>query len=502
MLKRISPALTIAIVSLLVTGCQPADVSPSSQSMTAETVIPAHTQLLNGLTPPVRIMNRPAQTQSLAQRLEHHQVPGVSIAIMQNGRIAWTLEHGVKDLTTGQPVDSDTVFQAGSISKPTFAAVLMKYRETHGLDLDADVNGLLTSWQVPEHPWSDQEPVTLRRLLSHSAGTTVHGFPGYAKGEAIPTLVQVLDGTPPANTAAVVVDIKPGSTMRYSGGGTTIAQLLLQDVSSEPLTAMAEQLLFSPLGMTRSGFTQPISAELAANMATPYDDAGNPVEGGAHTYATLAAAGMWSTPSDLLRLGAEIRQSYLTDDKENWLSQASATDMLTSNSPTGSPPHVGIGYFLYKEDNNLIGFAHGGADAGFMSQFYLEIETGNGYAIMTNGDNGRLLIRELEIRIKEAFDIGYEEPTYKTIPETPDKVIAEYLGTYRVTSPVEVDVVLSPAQDGFRLTALPYIDNEMHWHEGDGRFFALDGSTIHFERNDDGQITTLVMDNRIRGTRQ
>ena len=163
---------------------------------------------------------------------------------------------------------------------------------------------------------------------------------------------------------------------------------------------------------------------------------------------------------------------------------------------------MGIGYFLYKEDNNLIGFAHGGADAGFMSQFYLEIETGNGYAIMTNGDNGRLLIRELEIRIKEAFDIGYEEPTYKTIPETPDKVIAEYLGTYRVTSPVEVDVVLSPAQDGFRLTALPYIDNEMHWHEGDGRFFALDGSTIHFERNEDGQITTLVMDNRIRGTRQ
>ncbi|MCP9479589.1 serine hydrolase [Marisediminitalea aggregata] len=469
MMKRISPALTIAIVSLLVTGCQPADVNPSSQSMTAETVIPAHTQLLNGLTPPVRIMNRPAQTQSLTQRLEHHRVPGVSIAIMQNDRIAWTLEHGVKDLTTGQPVDSDTVFQAGSISKPTFAAVLMKYRETHGLDLDADVNGLLTSWQVPAHPWSDQEPVTLRRLLSHSAGTTVHGFPGYAQGETIPTLVQVLDGAPPANTAAVVVNIKPGSAMRYSGGGTTIAQLLLQDVSSQPLPSMAEQLLFSPLGMTRSGFTQPISAELATNMATPYDDAGNPVEGGAHTYATLAAAGMWSTPSDLLRLGAEIRQSYLTDDKENWLSQASATDMLTSNSPTGSPPHVGMG---------------------------------NGYAILTNGANGRQLIRELEIRIKEAFDIGYEEPTYKTIPETPDKVLAEYLGTYRVTSPVEVDIVLSPAPEGFRLTALPYIDNEMHWHEGDGRFFALDGSTIHFERNDDGQITTLVMDNRIRGTRQ
>lgn len=501
-MRRIYPALTISVLSLFAIGCHPADDSPPSQSVTTDTVVPAHKSLLNGLTPPVRIMNRPAQTQSLDQRLEHHHVPGVSIAIMQNGHIAWTLAHGVKDLTTGQPVDNNTVFQAGSISKPAFAAVLMKYREIHGLDLDTDVNSFLTSWQLPAHPWSDQEPVTLRRLLSHSAGTTVHGFPGYAKGEDIPTLVEVLDGAAPANTAAVVVDIKPGSAMRYSGGGTTIAQLLLQDVSSQPLTAMAEQLLFSPIGMSRSGFTQPISEELATNMATPYDDAGNPVKGGAHTYATLAAAGMWSTPSDLLRLGAEIRQSYLTDDKENWLSQASATDMLTSNSPTGSPPHVGIGFFLHKKGNELIGFAHGGADAGFMSQFYLEIQTGNGYAIMTNGDNGRQLIRELEVRINEAYDIGYQEPEYKTVTETPDEELAEYIGTYRVTSPVDVDVILSPAEDGFRLTALPYIDSEMHWHEGDGRFFALDGSSIHFERNDDGQITTLIMDNRIRGTRQ
>lgn len=142
---------------------------------------------------------------------------------MRNGQLAWTMQSGVKDLTTELAVDENTVFQAGSISKPAFAAVLMKYRQDNSLDLDADVNTLLTSWQLPEHEWTGQDVVSLRRLLSHTAGTTVHGFPGYAAGEPVPTLQQVLEGAFPANTDAVVVDIQPGTQMRYSGGGTTLA---------------------------------------------------------------------------------------------------------------------------------------------------------------------------------------------------------------------------------------------------------------------------------------
>ncbi len=108
------------------------------------------------------------------------------------------MQSGVKDLTTELAIDENTVFQAGSISKPAFAAVLMKYREDNPLDLDADVNTLLTSWQLPEHEWTGQDVVSLRRLLSHTAGTTVHGFPGYAAGEPVPTLQQVLEGAFPA----------------------------------------------------------------------------------------------------------------------------------------------------------------------------------------------------------------------------------------------------------------------------------------------------------------
>jgi len=311
--------LSLCLASLL--GCTEPETFPASPSAAAESK--EANLLKTGLTERIRIEGQEVDYQSLEQRQAHYDVPGVSVAFMRNGQIAWTMQSGVKDLTSELAIDENTVFQAGSISKPAFAAVLMKYREDNPLDLDADVNTLLTSWQLPEHEWTGQDTVSLRRLLSHTAGTTVHGFPGYAAGEPVPTLQQVLEGVFPANTDAVVVDIQPGTQMRYSGGGTTLAQLTLQDVANEPLPTLSQRLLFKPLGMTRSGFEQPIATNLSNNMATPYDGDGAPIKGGAHTYATLAAAGMWSTPSDMLKLASGVRSAYL-GQKTDWISQATA----------------------------------------------------------------------------------------------------------------------------------------------------------------------------------
>lgn len=429
-------------------------------------------------------------------------MPGVSVAFMRNGQLAWTMQSGVKDLTTGLAIDENTVFQAGSISKPAFSTVLMKYREDNPLDLDADVSTLLTSWQLPEHEWTGRDVVSLRRLLSHTAGTTVHGFPGYASGEPVPTLQQVLEGAFPANTDAVVVDIQPGTQMRYSGGGTTLAQLTLQDVANEPLPTMSQRLLFKPLGMTRSGFEQLISTNLSNNMATPYDGDGAPIKGGAHTYATLAAAGMWSTPSDMLKMASGVRSAYL-GQKTDWISQATAQEMLTNNTPSTEPPNVGIGFFINMDDNGeILGFGHGGADAGFMSQLYIELDTGNGYAIMTNGNNGRQLITELEIRLKETLNVGYSEAEARKLVPISQKELSKYVGTYVVTNPVNVDVVLEKTASGFVLNALPYVENEEYFHEGSGRFFAKNGSSIRFDIDEaSGVVEALVMDGNIRGVR-
>jgi CubicO group peptidase (beta-lactamase class C family) len=491
-------ALSICIASII--GCVKPEKSLSTVTKLAEN--PEAQLLQKGLAQRIRIDGQDIDFQSLKQRQADYNVPGVSVAFMRNGQIAWTLQSGVKDVASDQPLDGNTVFQAGSISKPAFATVLMKYRQDHSLDLDADVNKLLTSWQLPHHEWTGQEVVSLRRLLSHTAGTTVHGFPGYAAGKDVPSLKQVLDGSTPANTAALTVDIQPGSRMRYSGGGTTLAQLALQDVSGEPLPSMAKRLLFSPLGMTRSSFKQPISADLRDNMATPYNGNGSPVKGGAHTYATLAAAGLWSTPTDMLKMASAVRNAYL-GSQTDWLSKTSALEILTTNAPTAKSPNVGIGFFINMSDQGeILGFGHGGADEGFMSQLYLELDSGNGYAIMTNGNNGTQLIGEIEIRIKEALGVGYAQPEIKTIVEINKNELSEYIGTYTVTKPVEVDVVLQVSDNGLLLTAPPYVENEMYWHQSDGSFFAMDGSKVSFERNEVGVITNIVMSNGIRGKRK
>jgi CubicO group peptidase (beta-lactamase class C family) len=494
-------ALTLSFCLISLLGCAEPETITASPSPVEETQ--EANLLKTGLAGRIRIEGQAVDFQSLKQRQAHYKVPGVSVAFMRNGQLAWTMQSGVKDVTTELAVDEDTVFQAGSISKPAFAAVLMKYRQDNPIDLDTDVNNLLTSWALPEHEWTGQEAVSLRRLLSHTAGTTVHGFPGYASGEPVPTLQQVLEGTAPANTTAVVFDIKPGARMRYSGGGTTLAQLALQDVANEPLPTMSQRLLFKPLGMTRSGFDQPLTTNLSNNMATPYDGDGSPIKGGAHTYATLAAAGMWSTPSDMLKFASSLRSAYL-GQKTDWISQATAQEMLTNNTPSIEPPNVGIGFFINMDDNgNILGFGHGGADAGFMSQLYIELDTGNGYAIMTNGNNGRQLITELEIRLKEALDVGYSEPEIKPLMPISQEQLSKYIGTYAVTKPVTVDVVLEKTADGFVLNALPYVENEEYFHEGEGLFFAKNGSSIRFEMDNDNELVkALVMDGNIRGVRK
>lgn len=397
--------------------------SPSAAEVSKEANL-----LKTGLAERIRIEGQEVDYQSLEQRQAHYDVPGVSVAFMRNGQLAWTMQSGVKDLTTELAVDENTVFQAGSISKPAFATVLMKYREDNPLDLDADVNTLLTSWQLPEHEWTGQ------------------------------------------------------------------------DVANEPLPTMSQRLLFKPLGMTRSGFEQPISTNLSNNMATPYDGDGAPIKGGAHTYATLAAAGMWSTPSDMLKLASGVRSAYL-GQKTDWISQATAQEMLTNNTPTDEAPNVGIGFFInMSDDGKILGFGHGGADAGFMSQLYIELDTGNGYAIMTNGNNGRQLITELEIRLKEALNVGYSEAEVRKLVPISQEELSQYIGTYVVTNPVNVDVVLEKTANGFVLNALPYVEDEEYFHEGGGRFFAKNGSSVRFEMDDEnGLVEALIMDGNIRG---
>jgi CubicO group peptidase (beta-lactamase class C family) len=320
-----------------------------------------------------------AKAQTLAEAMAAHRVPSVSVAVVDHGRIVWAKAYGSADVEGHAPATTRTLYQAGSISKPVAASAALKLVEAGRLSLDADINTELKSWRLPASAAMAGEPVTLRRLLTHTGGLTVHGFPGYDAGAPVPTVVQVLDGAPPANTAAVVVDRKPGSAWRYSGGGLTIAQLMMTDVTGEPFPQLMRRLVLAPVGMSESTYEQPLPASRAAQGATGYLAVGAPVAGRFHTYPEMAAAGLWTTPSDLAKWAIALQRAY--DGRPSpLLSQSMARQMLTPGLGDW-----GLGIEVQGEGPSLR-FSHGGDDWGFKAELVGWFTGGRAIVIMANGD--------------------------------------------------------------------------------------------------------------------
>jgi CubicO group peptidase (beta-lactamase class C family) len=339
----------------------------------------------SALLPPVLVRGEAPAAKSLSDRMAELKVPGVSIAVIDEGRIDWARGFGVTRVG-GPPVSPDTLFQAASISKPVFALAVLKLADAGKLDIDANVNGYLTSWKLPENDLTRQSPVSLRRLLSHSAGTTVHGFPGYGDGAPIPTTAQILDGTAPANTAAVRVDLLPGAQFRYSGGGYTVAQLALADLTDQPTPAMMRDLVLAPLGMIRSTYEQPLPAARLVEVAMPYDRDGKPI-GNPQTHPEMAAAGLWSTPSDLARYAIGVQRAY-AGEGDALIRARTARDMLVPVIAShGVGPEIGG-----RPERKY--FMHGGSNRGYRCLLFAYTD-GRGVVLMTNGDNGGPLLGEV-----------------------------------------------------------------------------------------------------------
>src|SRR5580658_272790 len=268
-----------------------------------------------GLLPAAIIRGQPLPVMTLADRMKYYSVPGLSIAFFEHGQVAWARGYGLADVAADKPVTPATLFQAASDSKSVTALAALRLVQERKLNLDEDVNVKLKSWKVPDNEFTKNEKVTLRRLLSHTAGVTVGGFAGYKAGDPLPTTVQILNGEKPANNEAVRVARTPGKEFRYSGGGYVVVQLLLMDVTGKSFPALMHDLVFQPLGMTHSTFGEPLPRRLWPNAALPYDAHGEPIQGGWHTYPEMAPAGLWTTPSDLARFANEIEKSYSGQSK-------------------------------------------------------------------------------------------------------------------------------------------------------------------------------------------
>lgn len=425
MTRRVWLSFLLVLLALFVIAGR-----PGTASQNADKVFERIARVEKSLLPGVVIKGQ-SSTMAIADRMAHYKVPGVSIAVINDGKIEWAKGYGVTEAGGSTPVKPETMFQAASISKPVAAMGMLALVEKGLLSLDEDVNAKLKSWKVPENDFTKEQKVTLRRLASHSAGLTVHGFRGYAADEAVPTAVQLLDGQKPANSAPVRVDVLPGSLWRYSGGGITVMQVLMGDVTGKPFPALMRELVLDKIGMKNSTYEQPLTTEYAMRAASGHRSNGQMIKGKWHTYPEMAAAGLWTTPTDLAKFAIEIQQSK-AGKSNKVLSQTMIAQMLTKQSGD-----YGLGIGVGGEGSKA-SFSHGGSNEGFKCNLFAYSETGQGAVVMTNGDLGGQLASEIFRSIAREYGWPDFKPAERTVVKVNPEIFKAYVGEYEVNGKVVV----------------------------------------------------------------
>ncbi|WP_338863756.1 serine hydrolase domain-containing protein [Myxococcus stipitatus] len=385
--------------------------------------LPIKTALEKGLRPSMLKMGEPLPGWSLKQRMEHYHVPGVAIAVLKDGKVVHAAGFGVREAGTKDAVDADTLFSVGSISKVVAAATTLRHVAKGKLDLDRDVNTYLTSWKVPAAPAFKSSTLTLRMLMSHTSGLSVWGFEDYQPDEKLPTLVQILDGVKPAKSEPVRIAFEPGTRMRYSGGGITVEQLLLEDTQRKPLEALARTEVFQPVGMRRSTYVNPLPAKLG-NIAKAHDKEGQrtALPRGYESFAEQAASGLWTSANDLGAFVQTLIASY--QGKNPYLPHPLAVQMMTEVSPS----HFGLGPRLAGDGPSRV-FHHGGTNDSYRAWMEGSLETGDGLVILTNAPQGTQLATEIRNAISDALGRGVN-PVLRTVA-LPVTALSDYAGTYR-----------------------------------------------------------------------
>lgn len=448
-----------------------------AQERPSETEIEAQIERITSrLVPAFQIEGKPVETTDISERMEQLGIPGLSIAIAYQGNVLWSKGYGLADIEEARQVTPGTLFLAGSISKPVAALRPLQLADKNELDLDADVNRYLKTWKLPENEFTKEQKVTLRRILNHTAGLTVWGFPGYDLGDRIPSVPEVLDGA--GNTDAVRVFQEPGTGWQYSGGGYTIMQQLLTDFERRSYPELMQANVLDPLGMSKSTYENPLPKKYHAIAATGYRANGEPVEGKRPIYPEMAAAGLWTTPSQLLRYATEI-QRVLKTRRDGIIKVSTALEMLKP----GDNEH-GLGP-VSKEHT----FEHGGADEGFRAMLVAWKKHDYAITVFVNSDNGTILDEIVQSAAAE-YGLPGHEPSIKKPITLSKKKRSRFVGTYSIED-LTLNIALS--ENGIQLSRAGAGVATEFLPESEQVFFdTLNGGTIEFIL-ENGTVTGLEL---------
>ncbi|MGD8868292.1 MAG: serine hydrolase domain-containing protein [Gemmatimonadales bacterium] len=427
---------------------------------------------------------------SLAEEMRRYDVPGVSFAVIDDGEIDWAAGYGLRAAGSSDTVTTNTLFQAASIAKPLTAVAALRMQDAGLIDIDVDVQEYLEDFVIPEGEQSESNPVTLRRLLSHTAGITPGGYLGYAKGEPLPTDLETLTGSPPANTAPARVVMEPGSAVAYSGGGYTIVELALQDVTGLPFARLMDAWVLSVIGLERSTYSQPLDEAREDSAALGHLADGTTVPGGWRVHPEQAAAGLWTTASDLATFAIELRNAYL--GASDLLSPGTAAEMLTEQLDG-----EGIGLIVSGEGETLH-FSHAGGNVGYRANMIMYVASGDGAVYLTNSDRGQSVGREL---LRAASSV-YDWPGFKSREATRVALDSTTLiglqGTYDFGDDIRVVIAFDETAGGLTIT---FPNGDVYGLVPIGPFNFVHpetGVTVDFDGTDERRTVVVYGDTGVR----
>lgn len=421
-------------------------------------------------------------TWSLTDRMKKYNINGVSIAVIHNYQIEWAKGYGFADVSEKRPVKENTLFQAASISKSLNSVGVLKLVQEKKLDLNTDINKYLVTWKFPYDEKSNNKMITLSALLSHTAGLTISGFPGYAKGESLPTIPQILDGQKPANTGAIRSFAEPGKNFSYSGGGITISQMVIMDVTQQSYDVFMQKNVLDPLGMTSSSYTQPPPEAKEKILATGYRADGKEVTGKYHIYPEQAAAGLWTTPGDLSRYIIETQLSYKGE------SAKVLTQEMTRLRLTTILQDAALGTFVNSRvTGSFKYFNHNGGNEGFQCTAIGCRDSGEGVVIMTNSDNGYLLYEEIANSVASVYKWkDYYLPEIKKVVDVEESIMDKYVGKYNLNG---TTITFNRSDKGLSVSVF----NDLFWKvyfTSDSDFFIREfRGSLRFQKDKDDKVT-------------
>ncbi|HSN54659.1 MAG TPA: serine hydrolase [Candidatus Sulfomarinibacteraceae bacterium] len=405
-----------------------------SECRASDIIVPELIAIEHGLQPQTIIAGEPGF--ALEDRMALHGVPGVSVALIEDAALSWVRHYGVASTSDPRPVDADTIFNVGSVSKAVTAATVLSLAQDGLIDLERPVNDQLTSWRIPDNELTRQAAVTPLRLLNHSGGVVFSPPKTYA-AEDLPTLMQILEGLPPATTAPVRVDRVPGTTFQYSNAGFEVVRLLIEDVTGRSFAEVVAERVFDPIGMTHSSVEAPLPDAALVHAAMGHRDDGTPDAAYRRWLPHVAAGGLWTTAADYAAFVVDIQRS-LRGEAGRVLTRASAELMVAPHDA----PQYGLGVFQRGGGDGARYVSHLGDGPGFVAGFTMDVVGGRGMVVLTNGRGGIELVSEISRAIADVKGWPYLLPDAVTPVDPGGEVRAGLAGRYRVGEDGEVALEL------------------------------------------------------------